>query len=246
MNPIGQILKEKLGDKLAQLDPNAVVIAETAQDAQLVVQLANQHRFQILVLGSGSSFSDNTKIPNNVVALMMSKLDAPPQWDHENLTITVTAGTKVADLYFALQSNNWEHRFLKSVSQTTVGGAIAGNITTGESVPGGNLRNLILGMTIIDPNGQIINWGGKSVKDVAGLDVTSLMFGGGSVLGIIVDVTFRLIPYPSHLFDQHPRHPIRTPHYKILTTPTTEILRGIYRKLDPNGIFCHTIESPTN
>ncbi len=245
MNPIGHILQEKLGDKLAQLEPNVVVMAEAAQDAQVVVQLANQHRFQILVLGSGSSFSDNTKIPDNVVALMMSKVDVPLQWDQENLTVTVSAGSKTADLYFALQSNDWEHRFLKNVSQTTVGGAVAGNITTGESVPGGNLRNLILGMTIINPNGQLIKWGGKSVKDVAGLDISSLMLGSGGVLGVIVDVTFRLIPYPSHLFDQHRRNPIRTQHYKIQTTPTKEILQGLYRKLDLNGIFYRITKSPT-
>lgn len=244
MNPIVTILQERLGNKLIQQIPSLVVMAESAQDAQLLVQLANQHQFKILVLGSGGSFSDNTKIPNNVVALIMSKVAAPPQWDEENLTITVSAGTKIADLYFALQSSNWEHRFLKSVSQTTVGGAIAGNIVTGESVPGGNLRNLILGMTIINPNGQIMKWGGKSVKDVAGLDVASLMLGGGSMLGVIVNVIFRLIPYPSDLFDQQPRQTIRTPHYKIPTTPTTEILRGLYRKLDPNGIFYHIAKSP--
>ena len=244
MNPIGQILQEKLGDLLIQLEPNFVVMAETAQDAQLVVQLAKDHRFQILALGSGSSFSDNTKIPSNVVALMMSKMNAPPQWDQENLTVTVSAGTKTADLYFALQSNEWEHRFLKNVSQTTVGGAVAGNIATGESVPGGNLRNLILGMTIINPEGQLMKWGGKNVKDVAGLDVASLALGGGGVLGVIVDITFRLIPYPSHLFDQHRRNPIRTQHYKIQSTPTKEILQGLFRKLDPNGIFYRKTKSP--
>jgi FAD/FMN-containing dehydrogenase len=99
-------------------------------------------------------------------------------------------------------------------------------------------------MTIINPNGQLIKWGGKSVKDVAGLDVASLMVGSGGVLSVIVDVTLRLIPYPSHLFDHQRRHPIRTPHYKIQTTPINEILRGIHRKFDPNGIFYRSTESP--
>jgi len=108
-------------------------------------------------------------------------------FDRANLTLTVQAGAKLEAVCAAIEQ---EKRYLWMKSAGTIGGVIAARSS---AVPA--IRDLILGMRVLLPTGEIIQLGAKTMKNVAGYDAAKLLVGSWGTLGLILDVTFRLYPY---------------------------------------------------
>ena len=115
----------------------------------------------------------------------------------EDLTLTVEAGAKIADI----------QEFLKPTGQflaidphypsfATVGGVVATANTGSWRHTYGGVRDLILGISFLRSDGQEVKAGGKVMKNVAGYDLMKLMTGSYGNLGLITSVTFRLFPIP--------------------------------------------------
>jgi FAD/FMN-containing dehydrogenase len=109
-------------------------------------------------------------------------------FDKGNLTLTVQGGAWLSDVRAQVEGDG---QYLWMAGEGTVGGVIA---TRSSVVP--PLRDLILGMRILLPNGEIVQLGAKTMKNVAGYDAAKLMIGSWGTLGIILDVILRLFPYP--------------------------------------------------
>ena len=114
-----------------------------------------------------------------------------------DLTVTVEAGTKLADLQATLQATN---QFLPIdpiyPQDATIGGIVA-TADTGSWRQGyGGIRDLILGISFVRADGKIAKGGGRVVKNVAGYDLMKLFTGSYGSLGIISQVTFRTYPIP--------------------------------------------------
>jgi glycolate oxidase len=231
------VLREHFGDKLIQERPRSVVMARDAEDVLRLILLARQQSLRILVLGTGSSFSTNVSIPMDVVALMMSDFAKPMEWDNKNLTLTAPASVRIADLDDQLQSVGWEHRFLGGTNRVTLGGLIAGSHLGSSTVQNYNLRNFILGMKVAYSGGYMIQWGGKMVKDVAGLDLSSLILGSAGGIGVILEVIFRLVPFPSPLFDLEFANHTQIRGDLPAANPLDDYSMSIFRALDPHRIF---------
>jgi glycolate oxidase FAD binding subunit len=112
-----------------------------------------------------------------------------------DMTVAVRAGTTLADLQAALVR---EGQFL--AIDPPVPGTVGGLIATGDSGPRrlryGGVRDLILGVTFVRPDGTIARGGGKVVKNVAGYDLPKLLTGSLGTLGVIIEANFRLYPIP--------------------------------------------------
>jgi glycolate oxidase len=234
------ILREHFGDKLIQERPRSVVMAQDTEDVHKLIFLAGRYSLRIIVLGTGSSFPPNVSIPMDVVALMMSDYAKPLEWDHHNLTLTAPVGIRVTDLGSQLQSAGWEHRFLGGTNRVTLGGLIAGFQLGNSPMQNHNLRNFILGMTVVYSGGYVIQWGGKMVKDVAGLDLWSLLMGSAGGIGVILEVIFRLVPFPSPLYDLESAKGTKLLGDLPSAKPLDDYRMSIYRALDPHRIFYQT------
>ena len=246
MSLILDTINDALGDKVVQEKPRIVVMAEEPDDVQRLIQLTNQQHFRILVLGSGSSFVEDVPIPKDTVALMMSKVEQPWEVDEENLTITVGAGNKVHTLCKYLQSAGWESRFLEVIPRVTIGGAIANPQSSDASCLDHNLRNFILGMKVVHSGGQLMQWGGKMVKDVAGLDVLSVFLGSQGALGVVTEITFRLVPFPSSLFDTGVKNEIHPNNLSLYAESSDDYLQSLFKIFDPRRVFYQTHRSIRN
>ncbi|MCB4757668.1 MAG: FAD-binding oxidoreductase, partial [Elusimicrobia bacterium] len=117
------------------------------------------------------------------------KLDQILDFDKGNLTLTVQAGALLESVREEVESAN---QFLWVAGLGTIGGVIA---TKASVQP--MLRDLILGMRILLPTGEVVKLGAKTMKNVAGYEVPKLLIGSWGLLGLILDVTFRLFPYPA-------------------------------------------------
>ncbi len=136
------------------------------------------------IQGSGSryrvreSFVVSTKKINRILEI-----------DPGNLTVTVEAGASLAAVRTAVEK---EKRYLWVHGGGTVGGVVA---TRASAVP--PVRDMILAMRVLLPTGEMVEFGAKTMKNVAGYDAARLLVGSWGTLGLIVDVTFRLFSMPA-------------------------------------------------
>ncbi|MEU0489480.1 FAD-binding oxidoreductase [Nocardiopsis sp. NPDC006139] len=121
--------------------------------------------------------------------------------DHDagDLVVEVGAGTPVAELSAVLAKAGQR----LSVDPVRAGGTVGGLLATGLAGPRrlltGALRDLVIGMTVVRPDGVVARSGGRVVKNVAGYDLAKLHVGGYGTLGVIASAAFRLHPLPPAL-----------------------------------------------
>ncbi len=117
-------------------------------------------------------------------------------YDPSELVITLRAGSKLADVEALLA----EHRQMVGFepphfgTNATIGGVVASGLKGPRRAYVGAVRDFILGVKIIDGRGEVLNFGGQVIKNVAGFDVSRLMVGALGTLGVILEVSLRVIP----------------------------------------------------
>ena len=118
--------------------------------------------------------------------------------DPSELTVAVHGGTRVAALEAALAESGQMLGFEPPAhdDESTIGGVIACGLSGPRRPALGACRDFMLGVTVIDGTGEILSFGGKVIKNVAGFDVTRLMAGSMGTLGVIVEAVFRVAAKP--------------------------------------------------
>ena len=132
------------------------------------------------------------------VVMSLDRLDRIIEFDAANLCVTVEAGMKLA----ALQTTLAQKREILPLdppadSKVTVGGLVAANLSGPSRLLYGTARDWVLGMRVALPGGERIHCGGKVIKNVSGYDMNKLFIGSLGTLGIITEVTFKLLPLPA-------------------------------------------------
>jgi glycolate oxidase FAD binding subunit len=120
------------------------------------------------------------------------------EYDPAELVLTARAGTTLSDIESVLAERGQMLAFEppRYTPESTLGGAIA----TALSGPGrpymGGVRDFVLGMHVIDGRGDVLKFGGQVMKNVAGYDVSRLMTGAMGILGVISQVSLKVLPVP--------------------------------------------------
>ena len=120
-------------------------------------------------------------------------------YDPTELVITARCGTPLAELESLLAQQNQMLAFEPPHFgvDATVGGMVAAGLSGPRRQAVGSVRDFVLGTTIMDSRGQILHFGGRVMKNVAGYDVSRLMAGSMGVLGLILDVSLKVLPRPT-------------------------------------------------
>ena len=174
--------------------PWCVVKPQNSAEVQVMVQLAAECNISLLPWGKGTKI---IRVEPQTVILDLSKLNRILEVDGANLTTTVEAGVDLHSLRMMLlnQGQLLAVDPLESGSPT-VGGTVATDSTGSLQTKFHTLKNLVLGIEIIDAQGKIISYGGKTIKNVAGYDLRKLLVGSWGKLGVITKVTLKLYPLP--------------------------------------------------
>lgn len=179
--------------------PKAVVHPATAEEVSGVVKFANRERLAIVPRGGGSKMACGG-FPRKVdIVLSLRRLDRIVDYDIANLSLSVEAGAVLADVQKTL-ANGGKGNFLPldppHPEKATIGGIVAANASGPKRYLYGTARDLLLGLKAVTPGGDIVSFGGKTMKNVSGYDMTRLMIGSWGALGVVTEITTKLLPLP--------------------------------------------------
>jgi glycolate oxidase FAD binding subunit len=206
--------------------PKAVVFPKDTKMVAAVVQRASQGKLAVVPWGSGTKMAMGNPPKRVDLVVCMAGMNHMLDVDTANLTITVEAGVKFRDVqarlateddrcYLPLEDLKTEAgEFICSErsrsgcflpldppfgEKATIGGIVATNSSGPRRLLYGLPRDLLLGVRFVSPKGEIIGAGGKTVKNVSGYDISKLMIGSLGSLGILCEMTLRLLPLPEKM-----------------------------------------------
>jgi glycolate oxidase FAD binding subunit len=118
-------------------------------------------------------------------------------YEPTELVITARAGTPLAELESALAARRQVLACEPPhFGAATIGGAVAAGLSGPRRATAGSLRDFVLGVKLMDGEGRELNFGGQVMKNVAGFDVSRLVAGSLGTLGLILEVSIKVLPQP--------------------------------------------------
>ena len=119
-------------------------------------------------------------------------------YEPTELVIVARSGTPLAEIEAALDARNQMLAFEPPHfgPQSTIGGVVAAGLSGPRRQAVGAVRDFVLGVTLMDGKGDVLKFGGQVMKNVAGYDVSRLLAGSLGVLGLMVDVSLKVLPKP--------------------------------------------------
>ncbi|MCD7052766.1 FAD-binding protein [Rhodococcus sp. BH2-1] len=177
--------------------PLAVVRATCTRDVQEVMRWASDHRVAVVPRGAGSGLSGGaTAVDGGLVLSLeqMRRIDVDPATH----TVVVQPGLLNVDVKRAAAAHGlWYPPDPASFEFCSIGGNAATNAGGLCCVKYGVTTDYVLGIEVVLADGTAVRLGGPRLKDVAGLSLTKLFVGSEGTLGIITELTLRLLPAPS-------------------------------------------------
>jgi glycolate oxidase FAD binding subunit len=181
-------------DELPGIDVSMVVAPSSVEDIVRVVNVAASHGASIVPVGSGSTLAGSTAD----IALSTRQLAGIIDYQPDDLTIVVGAGTRLVDLEAEI-AERWHTAVLpEGVPNRTVGGVVASGDSGYRRLKYGPTRDRVLEVTMATGYGEVVRGGGRLVKNVTGYDIPRLVTGSLGSLGLIGSVCLKLWPAPPH------------------------------------------------
>lgn len=177
--------------------PGAIIFPENARQISKILCLANEKGIPVVPRGVGTNVSGGTLPIEDCIMLCLNRMNKIIELDRKNLLAIVEPGVINADLQReAGKLGLFYPPDPQSADFSTLGGNVAENAGGPRCVKYGVTRDYVLGLEVVLPNGDIINTGAKTVKNVTGYDLTRLFVGSEGTLGVITRIILKLIPKP--------------------------------------------------
>jgi glycolate oxidase len=178
--------------------PLGVCFPASTAEVSEIVRLAGEHRVPVVPRGAGTGVSGGAIAVEGALTIAMTAMDRVLEIDRANLVAVVQPGVINADLgRAAAEQGLFYGPDPASFEMCTIGGNLAENSGGLRCVKYGVTRDWVLGLEVVLAGGEVIRTGGRTVKDVAGYDLTGLFVGSEGTLGVITEATLRLRPKPA-------------------------------------------------
>lgn len=174
---------------------DAVLTAHNKHDVADAVKICNEYKMPVIAFGVGSSVEGQLNAPHGGLCIDMSAMTEILQVNEADLTATVQAGVtreqlnhhlRMIGLFFPIDPG----------ANATLGGMVATRASGTNAVRYGTMKDVVLSLEVVMPNGEIIHTGTRAKKSSAGYDLTRLIIGSEGTLGIVTEITVKLFGVP--------------------------------------------------
>ena len=175
--------------------PDAVVFAACTQDVATTLKICNDNKTPVVAWGAGTSLEGNSTPIRGGVSLDLSQMDKILRVSGEDLDCTIQPGVRRKQLNEYLS----KHGLFFPVdpgADATLGGMASTGASGTTTVKYGAMKQLVMGMTVVTANGDVIKTSRRARKTSAGYDLTHLFVGSEGTLGVITELTLRVFGIP--------------------------------------------------
>ena len=177
--------------------PDAAILPETTEQVSRILTVANREHIPVVTRGAGTSLSGGAIPATSGIVLDLARMNRILEVDTDNAVVVAQAGVITGDLHHAVEAQGLFYPpDPASLQQCTIGGNVACNSGGPRCLKYGVTKDYVLGMTVVLADGRVLELGGKLVKNVTGYQLMQLIVGSEGTLGVVTQVTLRLIPFP--------------------------------------------------
>jgi glycolate oxidase len=182
--------------------PEVVVKPASAEEIAAIMKLANRAMVPVTPRGAGSGLSGGAVPVYGGILLSVERMNRILEIDRENMVVVVEPGVVTNTINEVLEEDGLFYAgYPMSVETCFVGGNVAENAGGGKAVKYGVTGRYVTGLEVVLPTGEVVQLGGKRVKDVTGYNLLQLMVGSEGTLGIFTKIILKLLPLPTAKVD---------------------------------------------
>jgi len=196
---IGDEINEDFShDELAGIKkyPDVLVEVKSTEEVSKIMKYAYENNIPVTPRGQGTGLVGGAVPLYGGIMINLSTMNRILELDEENLTLTVEPGVLLMEIAKYVEEHDLFYPPDPGEKSATIGGNINTNAGGMRAVKYGVTRDYVRGLEVVLPNGEIIEVGGKVVKNSSGYSLKDLFVGSEGTLGIVTKATLRLLPLP--------------------------------------------------
>ena len=193
-----ETLAEHSGDKwFATHAPEAVVFARSTSDVSKLLQFASREKIPVTARGGGFGYVGGCVPARGGIVLSFIRMNRIMEISFADAVAIVQPGVVTADVKAAARAQKLFYPpDPASMKDCTIGGNVATNAGGPRCLKYGVTRNYVIGLEVVLANGEVLRTGGRVHKNKTGFDLIGLFVGSEGMLGVVTEITLRLLPLP--------------------------------------------------
>lgn len=177
--------------------PEVVLLPVSTEEVTKVMKVASREKIPVTARGAGTNLTGGSVPVKGGIVLAFTKMNKILKIDKENRIAVLQPGVINMEFQKELAKQGLYYPpDPGSMAVTTMGGNVAENAGGPRAVKYGVTKDYLLGLEVVLASGEVLRTGGKTIKNVTGYNLTQLFCGSEGTLGIITEMTLRLIPLP--------------------------------------------------
>src|SRR5436189_914469 len=186
------------GDKwFAAEAPEVVVFARSTSDVSKLLKFAAERKGPVTARGAGFGYVGGCVPAKKGIALSLMRMNRIKEINFADAIAIVQPGVFTADLKAAARAQKLFYPpDPASMKDCTIGGNVATNAGGPRCLKYGVTRNYVIGLEVVLANGEVLRTGGRVHKNKTGFDLIGLFVGSEGILGVVTEITARLLPLP--------------------------------------------------
>ncbi len=178
--------------------PDVLVDATCKEDVSKIMKICNENRIPVIARGAGSGLTGAGVAIKNGVMINMQSMNKILEFDEENLVVRVEPGVLLSTLAQTCLDKGYLYPPDPGEKNATLGGNVSLNAGGMRAVKYGTTRDYVRKMEVVLPSGEITTFGSIVSKSSTGYSLKDLMVGSEGTLGIITELTLKIVPNPKH------------------------------------------------
>lgn len=195
----GEAIRRQHGNTLTWIvnqPPDVVVWPESTEEVREIVGIASAHRVPIIPFGAGTSLEGHVNAPYGGISVDFSRMNRVLEVHERDLDCVVQAGVSRKQLNDHLRDMGLFFPIDPGAEEATLGGMASTRASGTNAVRYGTMRENVLNLTAVMPDGSVVRTARRARKSSAGYDLTRLLVGSEGTLGLITELTVRLYGIP--------------------------------------------------